>query len=72
MEEGSNGELAFLDTLLKQNNGKISDLYVGSLSTLQYLHQYFSLALTTKQVAKKVLLPHCLIEYIPLSRIQMT
>ena len=24
MEEESNGELAFLDTLLKQNNGKIS------------------------------------------------
>ena len=68
MEEESNGELAFLDTLLKQNNGKISDLYVGSLSILKYLQQYLSLALTTKQV----LLPHCLIEYIQLSRIQMT
>ena len=26
MEEESNGELAFLDTLLKQNNGKMSVL----------------------------------------------
>ena len=25
MEEESNGELAFLDTLLKQNNGEISE-----------------------------------------------
>ena len=31
MEEESNGELAFLDTLLKRNNGEISD-------TDQYLH----------------------------------
>ena len=39
MEEESNGELAFLDTLLKQNNGKISVLvYRKPTHTDQYLH----------------------------------
>ena len=39
MEEESNGELAFLDTLLKQNNGKISLLvYRKPTHAGQYLH----------------------------------
>ena len=38
MEE-SNGELAFLDTLLKQDNGEISALvYRKPIHTYQYLH----------------------------------
>ena len=39
MEEKSNGELAFLDTLLKRNNGEISVLvYRKPMYTDQYLH----------------------------------
>ena len=39
MEEESNGELAFLDTLLKQNNEEISVLvYRKPTHTDQYLH----------------------------------
>ena len=39
MEEESNGELAFLDTLLKRNNGEISVLvYRKPTHTHQYLH----------------------------------
>ena len=39
MEEESNGELAFLDTLLKRDNGEISVLvYRKSTYTDQYLH----------------------------------
>ena len=39
MEEESNGELVFLDTSLKQNNGEISVLiYRKSTHTDQYLH----------------------------------
>ena len=39
MEEESNGELAFLDTLLKQNNEEISVLvYRNPTHTDQYLH----------------------------------
>ena len=42
IEEGSNGELAFLDTLFKRNNGKISVLvYRNPTHTEQYL-QYSS------------------------------
>ena len=37
MEEESNGELAFLDTLLKRNNGKIS-VYRKPTHTDQYLN----------------------------------
>ena len=38
MEEESNGELAFLDTLLKWNNGEISVLvYRKPIHTEQYL-----------------------------------
>ena len=40
MEEESNGELAFLDTLLKRNNGEISVLvYRKPTHTDQYLHK---------------------------------
>ena len=39
MEEESNGKLAFLDTLLKRNNGEISVLvYRKPTHTNQYLH----------------------------------
>ena len=39
MEEERNGELTFLDTLLKRNNGKISALvYSEPTHTEQYLH----------------------------------
>ena len=39
MEEETNGELAFLDTLLKRNNGEISVLvYRKPTHTYQYLH----------------------------------
>ena len=42
MEEESNGELAFLDTLLKRNNGEISVLvYRKPTHTDQYLHYRF-------------------------------
>ena len=38
MEEETNGELAFLDTLLKRNNGKIYELvYRKPVYTDQYL-----------------------------------
>ena len=69
MEEESNGELAFLDTLLKWNNGEISVLVIGSLHILT---NTYTTDLTTKQVARKVLFPPCLIEHIPLSQIKMT
>ena len=69
MEEESNGGLAFLDTLLKRNNEKISVLvYRKSTHTDQYIHS----ALTMKEIAMKMLFPPCLIQHIPLSRIQMT
>ena len=42
MEEENNGELAFLDTSLKRNNGKISVLvYSKPTHTDQYLHYSF-------------------------------
>ena len=68
MEEESNGELAFLDTLLKWNNGEISVLVIGSLHILT---NTYTTDLTTKQVARKVLFPPCLIEHILLSQIKM-
>ena len=69
MEEESNGELAFLDTLLKRNNGEISVLvYRKPTHTDQYLH-YSSHHQTS---CKEVLFPPCLIEHIPLSQIKMT
>ena len=67
MEEESNGELAFLDTLLKRNNGEISVLVYSKPTTNTY-----TIALTTKRVARKVLFPACLIEHIPLSQIKKT
>ena len=66
MEEESNAELAFLETLLKWNNGEISVLVYRKPT-----HTYTT-ALTTKQVGWKVLLPPCLIEHIPSSQITMT
>ena len=69
-EKESNGELAFFDTLLKQNNRERSLFwYIGSLHILT---NTYTTANTTKQVARKVLFPPCLIEHIPLSQIKMT
>ena len=68
MEEESNGELAFLDSLLKRNNGEISVLvYRKSI----ILTNTYIRALTTKQIARKVLFLPCLIEHILLSQIKM-
>ena len=58
MEQESNGDPAFLDTLLKRSNRKISVLV---------LINTYTAALTTKQTARKVLFSSCLIEHIPLS-----
>ena len=69
MEEESNGELAFLHILLKRNNGEISYWYIRSLHILT---NTYTTALTTKQVARKVLFPPSLIEHIPLSQIKIT
>ena len=69
MEEESNGELAFLDTLLKRNNGEISVLvYRKPTHTDQYL--YYSSHHQTS--CKESVFPSCLIEHIPLSQIKMT
>ena len=68
MEKESNGELAFLITLLKQNNGKISVLVYGSLCKLT---NTYTTALTTKQAAKIMLFPG-FVEHISLSSIKMT
>ena len=66
MEKESNGELAFLATLLKRNNGKISVLVYKNLRLLTNTS-----VLITKQVARKLLFPLCLIEHIPLSPIKI-
>ena len=64
MDEESNGELAFLDALLKRNNREIYVLvYRKPKDTDQYLHY--------KQVARKLLLSPSLIEHIPLSQTKM-
>ena len=63
MEEESNRELAFLDTLLKRNNGN---------GSLHILFNTYTTALINKQDARKMLFPPCLIEHIPLSQIKMT
>ena len=69
MEEENNGELAFLDTLLKRNNGEISLLvYRKPTLTDQYLH--YSLHHQTSY-KRKMLFPACWIKYIPLSQIKM-
>ena len=69
MEKESNGELALLDTLLKRNNGRSLYWFIGSLHIVT---NTYTTAFTTKQVARKVLFPPCLIEYIPLSQIKIT
>ena len=50
MEEESNGELAFLDTLLKRNNGEISVWYIGSLHILT---NTYTAALTNQKSCKE-------------------
>ena len=70
MEGESNGELPFLETFLQQNNGKISVL-VYRESTHNDQTILHTAALTTKQVARGVLFPLCLIGHIPSSPIRM-
>ena len=66
MEEESNGELAFLDTLLKGKYGKISVL-VGIYETYTYW------PIPTKQLSPANTLHWtCLIEHVPLSQIKAT
>ena len=78
MEEGSTGELAFLSTLLRLSWDLFLDALLDTLSLYLYtgspaiLTNTFTTALTTKQVAQKVLFPSCLLEHIPLSLIKMT
>ena len=63
MKEKRNGQITFLDSLLKQNNGKISVLvHRKPTDTDQY---------SLKQALRKVQFPPCSIEYIPLSPIKM-
>ena len=67
MEEESNVEESngkFLDTLSKWKNLCIRGLRI--------LTNSYNTALTTKQVARKVLFPACLIEHILISPIEMT
>ena len=66
-DEESNGELAFLETLLKRNNEKI---FVSESPRI--LTNTFTTAFPTKQVARMALFSPCLIEHIPLSQIKMT
>ena len=86
MDEENNRKLKFLDTLLKQNNGKVSVLVYRksahtdqyntlhyniyyTICTIQYALQYTlqcTAALTTKQVARKLLFLSCLMDPIPL------
>ena len=68
MVEEKNGELAFVDTLLKGIMERSLYCYMGSLHILT---NTYTTALTTKQVARKVLFLPCLIEHIPLSQIKM-
>ena len=53
MEGEIHGELAFLDTLLKWNKGKISGLVYRKPSHTNT----YTTALITKQVARKVVFP---------------
>ena len=69
MEEKSNGELVFLDNLLKRDNGEISVLEYGNPThTDQYLH-YSSHHQASR---KESTVSSCLIEHILLSQIKMT
>ena len=69
MEKEINAEPAFLDTLLKRNNGEISVLvYRRPTHTDQYLH-YSSHHQTS---CKESVVPLCLIQHIPLSQTKMT
>ena len=86
MDEKSNGELVFLDTLLKWNNGDISVLvYRKPTYTDQYLHCTSHHQTSSKESVvsslcnriysintNKELFPTCVIEYIPLILMKMT
>ena len=69
MDEEKNAELAFFLNFIETKYWKDIYWYIGSL---RILTNTYTTALTTKQVAKKVSSPPCLIEHIPLSPIKMT
>ena len=62
MEEESNAELEFLDTLVKLNMESPLCLYIRCLSILS---NAYTTALTTEQVVRKVSFPPCSLENIP-------
>ena len=64
IEEESSRKLAFFDTLLKRNNGKISVLVNRKLA--------YRICQTTKQVVQKVLPSPFLMEHNPLSPVKIT
>ena len=69
MEEESNRKPLSVDTLMKRNNGNISDLLKRKpIETDRYL----TTALISKQVVWKVLFPPCSIEHIQLLPIKTT
>ena len=68
IKEESNGKLAFLDTFWNTIMGRFLYWYIGTLHTLT---DTYTVAPTTKQVARKVLLSLYLTEHIPLSQIKM-
>ena len=68
MEEGNDGAIAFLNTLLKWNSGKISVLVKNMpMNTNQYI--YYS---SHHHARCKESVPLCSIEHIPSSPIKMT
>ena len=70
MVEEIKGELAFLDTLMKRKIAVASLQW--HIESLRILANTYTTALATKQVARIVLFPTCLMEDIPLSAIKMT
>ena len=66
MEEESNGELAFLDIYW---NGIMERSLYWYIGRQPILTNTYTTVLTSKQVARKVLFPPCLIAHIPFSQI---
>ena len=64
-----NIKLAMEIALLKRNNGKVCVLVYWKPTPIDQLHLHY---ITSKQMARKVLFPPCLIETTPLSSIKMT
>ena len=69
MEEESNGELAFRDTLLKRNNEEISVLVHRKLT---HTDQYRHCSSHHQKSCKESVVSSLFTKYIPLSQIKMT